>query len=211
MSRFVDIPLDPDCLRLAAAGDRAAQRELYGRVAGPVFALIRRLVPQRAAAEDVFQDCMVSLLRHLPGFRGDAPFGAWVRQIALRHCLMHQRSPWQRARRVLEGVAGSVDASRPEGYAEAVWLPRVEPPAPELIDLERALAKLPDVARSVVWMYDVEGLSHEEIAVMFGRTVSFSKSQLSRAHALLRAQLSDAAPKPVPLAQQMPAPGRVSP
>ena len=98
MSRFLDIPLDDACLRLAAEGDRTAQRQLYEQVAGPVFALIRRLVSQRVVAEDIFQDCMVSLLRHLPAFRGEAPFGAWVRQIALRHCLMHQRSPWQRAR-----------------------------------------------------------------------------------------------------------------
>ena len=106
MSGFLDIPLDRDCLRLAAAGDRAAQRRVYQQVAGPTFALIRRLVPQKSAAEDVFQDCMISLLRNLPRFRGDAPFGAWVRQIALRQCLMHLRSPWQRARRALHAVAG---------------------------------------------------------------------------------------------------------
>src|SRR5689334_13541906 len=163
MSRFVDIPLDTQCLSLAAGGDRAAQRELYERVAGPVFALIRRLVPQRAAAEDVFQDCMVSLLRHLPDFRGEAPFGAWVRQIALRQCLMHQRSPWQRARRALRTMAAA-DEGVTEPRNETVWMPRVDPPAPELIDLERALAKLPDTARTVVWMYDVEGLGHGEIA-----------------------------------------------
>jgi len=210
MNRFVDIRLDAQCVSLAAAGDREAQRALYEQVAGPVFALIRRLVPQRAAAEDVFQDCMISLLRHLPQFRGEAPFGAWVRQIALRQCLMHQRSPWQRARRVLRTVVAGDDEGA-GALDESVWLPRVEPPAPELIDLERALAKLPDVARTVVWMHDAEGLNHEEIAALFGRTVSFSKSQLSRAHALLRAQLSEPLPQ-APLAQPpMPAPGQVSP
>lgn len=209
MSRFVDIPLDTECLRLAAGGDRAAQRALYEQVAGPVFALIRRLVPQRAAAEDVFQDCMISLLRHLPQFRSEAPFGAWVRQIALRQCLMHLRSPWQRARRVLRTMVG--EGEGPDAADEFTSLQRVEPPAPELIDLERALATLPDVARTVVWLYDVEGLNHEEIAALFGRTVSFSKSQLSRAHALLRAQLSEPVPQ-APLAQPpMPAPGQVSP
>jgi RNA polymerase sigma-70 factor (ECF subfamily) len=190
MSRFLDIPVDADGLRLAAAGDREAQRQLYGQVAGPVFALIRRMVAPRAAAEDVFQDCMVSLLRSLPGFRGDAPFGAWVRQVALRQCLMHLRSPWQRARCALEAVVAGNEAA-----AEfAAHQPRVEAPQPELLDVERALAALPDVARAVVWMFDVEGMSHEEIAAVFGRTVSFSKSQLSRAHALLRNQLSEAAP-----------------
>jgi RNA polymerase sigma-70 factor (ECF subfamily) len=188
MSRFLDIPLDPDCLRQAVAGDRTAQRRVYEQVAGPTFALIQRLVPQKSAAEDVFQDCMISLLRHLPGFRGEAPFGAWVRQIALRQCLMHLRSPWQRARRALHAVAGG------DTEFHAGLLPVQEGPSTDAIDLERALARLPDTARAVVWLYDVEGLDHTEIAALFGRTISFSKSQLSRAHGLLRAQLAEPPP-----------------
>jgi RNA polymerase sigma-70 factor (ECF subfamily) len=188
MSRFLEIPVDAESLRLAAAGDREAQRLVYGQLSGPVFALIRRMVAPRAAAEDVFQDCMVSLLRNLSTYRGDAPFGAWVRQIALRQCLMHLRSPWQRARRALAAV--SADDTDPVATLE----PRVDAFQPELMDVERALAQLPEVARAVVWMFDVEGMSHEEIAAVFDRTVSFSKSQLSRAHALLREILSDSAP-----------------
>jgi RNA polymerase sigma-70 factor (ECF subfamily) len=192
MSRFLDIPLDEDRLRLAAGGDPEAQRQLYEQVSGPVFALIRRLVSQRTAAEDVFQDCMVSLLRHLPSFRGEAPFGAWVRQIALRHCLMHQRSPWQRARRALHSIVAADGEDMP-----GRWLPSQDPPSGDRIDLERALARLSAVARTVVWLHDVEGLDHSEIAALFGRSVSFSKSQLSRAHALLRAQLAE---YPAPIA-----------
>jgi len=211
MSRFLDIPVDAECLRLAAAGDREAQRLLYGQVAGPVFALVRRMVVPRAAAEDVFQDCMVSLLRNLAGFRGDAPFGAWVRQVAIRQCLMHLRSPWQKARRALAAVSGADEAR------DADWTPeqRVEAPAPELLDVERALASLPDATRAVVWMFDVEGMSHEEIAAVFGRTVSFSKSQLSRAHALLRERLADSAPvvprMDAPVERGLAASGRVAP
>ena len=50
------------------------------------------------------------------------------------------------------------------------------------VDLERALESLPESARIVVWLYDVEGMSHQEIADLFGRSVSFSKSRLARAH-----------------------------
>lgn len=182
MKRFLDLTLTEDCLRRAAAGERDAQGEVYEQCAGPVFALVRRLVPGRAAAEDVFQDCMMSLLRHLAQFRGDAPLGAWVRQVALRQCLMHLRSPWQRARRALAAVLPGEDEPT---------LPSADPPLAELIDLERALARLPDIARAVVWMHDGLGLSHDEIAAQFGRTTSFSKSQLSRARVLLRAQLAD--------------------
>ncbi len=182
MSRFLEIAPTEECLRRAAAGDRVAQRQVYEESAGAVFALIRRIVRSQAAAEDVFQDCMVGVLGRLPQFRGEAPFGAWVRQIALRHCLMHLRSPWQRARQTLEAMLPG---------EEAPGLLAAEPPLAERIDLERALARLPDPARAIVWLHDVEGLSHEEIAGLFGRSISFSKSQLSRAHALLRAQLSD--------------------
>ncbi len=185
MSRFLAIVVTEDCLRRAAAGDRAAQREVYEQAAGPSFALIRRLVRSRAAAEDVFQDCMIGLLRQLPQFRGAAPFGAWARQVALRHCLMHLRSPWQRARRALAAVVEG------EGEGGPLQATTQDPPSAESIDLERALARLPEPARTIVWLHDAEGLSHEEIAAHFGRSLSFSKSRLSRAHALLRAELAD--------------------
>ena len=57
------------------------------------------------------------------------------------------------------------------------------------VDVERALARLPDASRVVVWLHDVEGLTHAEIAELFGRSSSFSKSQLSRAHVKLRSWL----------------------
>jgi RNA polymerase sigma factor (sigma-70 family) len=183
MSRFLAIELGEECLRRAAAGDRAAQQRVYEETAGPAFALIRRIVRSRPAAEDVFQDCMMRLLAALPEFRGDAPFGAWARQVVLRSCLMHLRSPWQRARRAL---AGLVPGEEPDPAAELVAR---DAPLGDAIDLTRALARLPEQARAVVWMHDVEGLRHEEIAAVFGRSVSFCKSQLSRAHAQLRQQL----------------------
>ena len=54
------------------------------------------------------------------------------------------------------------------------------------MDLEQALARLHPRSRAVVWLYDVEGYTHAEIAQLMGQTVSFSKSQLSRAHERLQ-------------------------
>lgn len=201
MSRFLAITLDEDCLRRATDGDRVAQRQVYESVAAPVFSLIRRLVPGRASAEDVFQDCMIGLLDSLGDFRGEAPFGAWVRQVAMRRCLMHLRSPWQRARRALRwsppgdaGDATAADGGPPEALL-GQGVAAHEAPLAERIDLERALERLPETARTVVWLHDVEGLTHEEIAALFDRSTSFSKSQLARAHALLRAALADHRPE----------------
>src|SRR2546428_67072 len=55
--------------------------------------------------------------------------------------------------------------------------------------LYRALERLSETSRAVVWLHDVEGYTHEEIAELMGKTVSFSKSQLARAHARLRRTL----------------------
>ena len=62
---------------------------------------------------------------------------------------------------------------------------------PVQIDLERAFEQLSETSRAVVWLHDVEGYTHEEIAEQMGKTVSFSKSQLARAHARLRGMLDD--------------------
>ena len=188
MRRLGDIVVDEVLLEDARAGREPAQRALYETLAPATASLIRRLVGHRALAEDIFQDTMMIFFERLPEFRREAPLGAWLRRIAVTRCLMYLRSPWQRARLCLEpvdcGVAAEVAALITPGYTG------------ELIDLERALATLTPTARAVVWMYEVEGYSHEEIAREFGRSVSFSKSQLARAHRRLHNWLMSAEQRP---------------
>lgn len=177
MGRLVEIEIPETVLRRACGGDEAAQVVIYTAAAPATFALIRRLIANRAMAEDLFQDTMMALFQRLGDFRGEAPFGAWLRQIAVSKCLMFLRSPWHRARLQLDSDAGADFA-----------LGSLVTPAPAIegLDVEKALASLSPTARAVVWLYEVEGYSHEEIARSFGRSVSFSKSQLSRAHVRLR-------------------------
>ena len=179
MAKLVEIAIHGELLRRACAGEEAAQAAVYTATAPATFALIRRLMANRAVAEDVFQDTMMALFQRLPEFRGEAPLGAWLRQIAVSKCLMFLRSPWHRARLQLgnEGEPNSV-----HGLGALV----TPAPAVEGLDIERALTSLSPTARAVVWLYDVEGYSHEEIARYFGRSISFSKSQLARAHVKLR-------------------------
>ena len=178
MARLVEIDVPPDVLASARFGSERAQVEIYAAVAPATFGLVRRLAGSRALAEDLFQETMMAVFQGLSGFRGEAPLGAWVRQIAVSKCLMYLRSPWHCARLRL----GSEDARS----AEAL-LPATPGPRAECLDVERALASLAPTARAVVWLFEVEGYSHEEIAQSFGRSVSFSKSQLARAHTKLRA------------------------
>jgi RNA polymerase sigma-70 factor (ECF subfamily) len=91
---------------------------------------------------------------------------------------MHLRSPWHRGVRWMEGLTPAESAAVPAGVAAAA--------SGQLMDVERALARLGDTARAVVWLHDVEGYTHAEIGALLGGTASFSKSQLARAHLRLR-------------------------
>jgi RNA polymerase sigma factor (sigma-70 family) len=187
MQRLAEIEISDADLASARAGDVNTRAALFRTLAPPTLRIIRRLVNHAAMAEDLLQDTLIAMFEHLDEYRGEAPFGVWVRSIAVSRCLMAFRSPWHRARVALESFT---EDARP-------WPVEPEGRTSDLIDLERALARLSPVTRTVVWLYDVEGWSHEEIAKGFDRTVSFSKSQLARGHARLRNELSPPAPRGV--------------
>lgn len=180
MQRLADIVITESELAAARAGDVAVRGALFEKLAPPTLAIIRRLVNHPALADDLLQDTLIAMFEHLGEFRGEAPFGIWVRSIAVSRCLMAFRSPWHRARVALDSFTEEHRA----------WPVEAEGRTADLIDLDRALARLSPVTRAVVWLYDVEGWSHEEIAKGFDRSVSFSKSQLARGHARLRNDLT---------------------
>jgi RNA polymerase sigma-70 factor (ECF subfamily) len=115
-------------------------------------------------------------------FRGEAAIGSWIRRIAVSKALMFLRSAWT-ARG--QSLADGWDDMTP-GDASSHGVSRHPDDA---LDLDAALANLPTVSRVVVWLHDVEGFTHKEIAAAMGKTESFSKSQLSRAYQRLRPML----------------------
>lgn len=172
-----EVTLPDDVLAAARRGERRAIEAFYRAASTPAYSLICRIVP-RSAAPDVLHDAFLDAIRGLPGFQGEAPLGAWFRRIVVHRCLRHLRSPWQRGRDWLADITESADRLAPRPAPEGLGL-----------DLDTALAQLPAPARLVVWLHDVEGYTHDEIASLVGRTESYSKSQLARAHARLREHL----------------------
>ena len=181
MASLARIDIDPEQLAAARRGDEAARTDLYHRVAPAVFGLIYRVTANRAVAEDLFQDTMLQMYQRIGDFRGVGTFGAWVRQIAVRHCLQYLRSPWQRARVWL--AADELDTGLVLGAGDA---DAAQPDASDMLDADALLRRLPATTRAVLWFYVVEGFSHDEIAAQFSKSVSFSKSQLQRGLKILR-------------------------
>lgn len=171
-------PIDPSYVARARRGDVAARVALYDALGKSVFTLARRMLASASLAEDVLQDTFIDAFTKLDGLRTDADFAAWVRRIAVNKCLTHARSAWV-ARRV-EWAADDFAAVPAEPQRNATCE-----------RLEAALDALPVTARAVVWLHDVEGYTHKEIGALMGRTASFSKSQLARAHERLRRMLTD--------------------
>jgi len=182
---FADCIPDPAILERARRGDMKAHEVLYRGYSRAVFTLASRILDDAAQAEEVLQDTSMEIIRNVAGFRADAAFGGWVKRIATNKALAHLRSAWHRkGRRFADdeaadpAMAGSVQSDVAIGVADQERL-------------ARALAVLTPTARAVVWLYDVEGFSHEEIAALMGKSVSFSKSRLARAHQKLRALLAE--------------------
>jgi RNA polymerase sigma-70 factor (ECF subfamily) len=178
-------------LTRARNGERAAFEQLYRWFERPVYTLALRICGDREEASEVLQDTMLKVIDRLHEFRGrggdgsDRPFWGWLRQVAVNEALMRLRKGRRRRDELALDDHEAIDV--------------LAPPPPAAADaalLQRALAALPANTRSVLWLYHAEGYTHEEIATLMRRSVSFSKSQLARGTRRLRAMLQT--PTPIP-------------
>ena len=168
--------IDATLARRAADGDERAFETLYRRHAARIHTLVRRMA-DIGAADDLTQDIFVRAWNKLGTFRGESAFGTWLHRLAVNVVLSRRRS-----NRVERGwIVESDDAMA--GHAAPVDQPAAR------MDLEAAIARLPEGSRQVFVLHDVEGWTHEEIAAHLGLVPGTSKSQLSRARNALRRML----------------------
>ncbi len=183
MSTFADIEIDPGIIRRAASGDAKAHEIIYRAFASPVYSICLRFTKAPAQAEDLVQETFIEIMRSIASFRGEAALGSWIRRIAVTKSLMFLRSAWTKRGQAL--ADGWDDVTEGEAVSHGI-----SSHPDDAIDLDSAIANLPDVSRAVIWLHDVEGYTHKEIGDLMGKTESFSKSQLSRAYQRLRPMLS---------------------
>ena len=167
-----------DAIRLH--GDERAFRELYRRHAPRLYQLVLRMLAGSAAdAEDVVQETWVRATTSLHRFRGDSTFGTWLTGIGLNRARDFLR---HRSRR-----PAGFEVDDPDAWLESISTRTDE--TGDRLDLERAIAVLPDGYRLVFVLYEVEGFNHGEIAERLGISEGTSKSQLHHARRALRVLL----------------------
>ncbi|MGN6519714.1 MAG: RNA polymerase sigma factor [Dokdonella sp.] len=159
--------LDRMVLERARRGDMGAFAAIYERFGSACYTLALRVLGEPAAAEDIVQDVFLKMFATLGGFRGDAPFGAWLKRLTANATIdvLRARQRYQ---------ADDVEAL----FAA---MPTADADAEDGVDAWSLLMRLPPRARAVVVLHEVEGYTHKELADLFGQSESYSKSILARA------------------------------
>lgn len=162
----------------AARGDRQAFERLYHEHVNRVYALCARMLGDRVLADEATQDVFVRVWQKLPGFRGESAFSTWLHRVAVNVVMSRRKAAGLHDSRVaVDEEVDALVAGRPAQVGDR-------------LDLEAAIAGLPNGARRIFVLHDVEGFTHEEIGDQLGITTGGSKAQLHRARMLLRAALS---------------------
>ena len=163
-------------------GNAEAFEELYRRHAGRLYNLAFRMTGSAEEAEDLLQDVFLHAHRKLGSFRGESSLGTWLYRLGMNQCLDHLRGRQVKMGRATDSLDADT-ADEPAAHAPAV------PTAISRLDLDRAIAKLPEGCRAVFLLHDVEGFDHGEVAGILGISEGTSKSQVHKARVKLRAML----------------------
>jgi RNA polymerase sigma-70 factor (ECF subfamily) len=168
-----------DLVDRAARGEVEAFEELYRQNIGRVYVLCLRMCGDPSYAEELAQEAFVRAWQKLGSFRGASAFSTWLHRVTVNVVLGDRRSVARREARV-----------KAVGDDLPVDVTAADPSPGQALDLERSIAALPEGARTVFVLHDVEGYRHREIADLTGLAVGTSKAQLHRARKLLRKALT---------------------
>jgi RNA polymerase sigma-70 factor, ECF subfamily len=175
--------VEPDTAELverAREGDVSAFEGLYRKHGDRVMGICMRMARDPELAEEWAQDAWVRAWERLGTFRGDSAFTTWLHRLTVNLILDRKRSDG-RWRQRFESVPD---------YSTVNHAAQGDAPPGMRMDLEKAVATLPDGARTVFLLYDVEGFPHREIADRLGVAEGTVKAQLHRARKLLREVLA---------------------
>jgi RNA polymerase sigma-70 factor (ECF subfamily) len=163
---------DAELVRACRSGDMSAWRTLYDRYAPLIHRFSAALGVPAEEREDAAQDILIAVFRSLRHFRGEAQLSTWIYRIAARHAIRLGRR-----RRMRETMRAMMLKERPQ--------PLIDPSerSTHLATLDRLLAKLAPKKRTVLVLFEVEGLSAKEISDVVGCPENTVWSRLHHARA----------------------------
>ena len=174
--------LEQSWVRDAIAGDRLAFEKLYRQHLQKIHALCWRMCGGvEALAEEMTQEAFVRAWQKLGSFKMQSRCGTWMHRVAVNVVLSDRRIRLRTMKREQSLEEVHVEPTTGEDASSSS----------EIRDLESAIAQLPERARSVLVLHDIEGYRHRDIAEMTGMAVGSSKAQLHRARKLIRARLGE--------------------
>jgi len=177
-SKETELDLVERCRR----GELGAFETLYRQHSGRLFSLAVRMLGNPADAEDLLQEIFLSAHRKLESFRGESALGTWLYRLATNQILDHVRSRAARTGQMTDGLDDATLLADASGH-------RLADRAIARVDLERAIAELPEGCRAAFVLHDVEGLEHKEVSEVLGIAEGTSKSQVHKARLRLRGLL----------------------
>jgi RNA polymerase sigma-70 factor (ECF subfamily) len=184
--RFQQLVAD-DLVRAAQAGDMLAHSQLYKMFSQAVMTLARGFCKNNAAAEDVVHNTFIKLIDKITTFEFRAPFGMWLRQITVTESLMYLRKQKKHSWVSTDEYAffdtcDETEESLPlsSGCEDFVKEQGIKH------ELSDVLRDLPEHVRLILWLKEIEGYTHNEIAELLGKTPSYSKSVVARSYKVLR-------------------------
>ena len=158
-------------------GDRHAQKLLYDRFSGKMYALCCRYVKDKMEAEDVLVTAFTKILDRIDQFKGEGSFEGWIRRVMVNESLSYlRRNKSMYIETDIEAADHEPNYDRLENHLEAQ-------------DLLQVISELPSGYRIVFNLFAIDGYSHKEISKQLGINENTSKSQLSRARSLLQKRL----------------------
>jgi RNA polymerase sigma factor (sigma-70 family) len=170
---------DQQIIELCVRHDRKAQQELYDRYSRLLLGVCLRYATDKAEAEDILQDSFLKIFLNIKEYTGSGSFIGWLRKVAVNTAITHYHKNLKYKYHLeieeYESIETGVLSFEEDFYTSD--------------ELYRVLNELPSGYRMVFNLYAVEGYKHKEIGEMLGIDTNTSKSQYSRAKAVLREKL----------------------
>lgn len=159
--------------------NRRAQLQLYNQYAKAMYTICLNIVHNRELAEDLMQEAFISAFKNLDKFKAEVTFGAWLKKISVNKCL-----DFLKKRKVNFVSLDNIPELEEKNNENNPNFSRYNPET-----IRKTISELPDGYRTIVSLYALEGYDHDEIGQILNISASTSRSQYTRAKALLAKRL----------------------